>query len=119
MLPVIAPELLPLEATPQDPGWHPEGDVWTHTLQVVDEAAALGADLGDDRPRQLAVMLGGSLPRPRQAVDDALRGRPHPLPRARGGRAAADRAPCSTAGTCTRSSATTCGRRSSAWWPTT
>jgi len=58
MLNVIAPELLPLEATPQDPEWHPEGDVWAHTLQVVDEAAALRADLGDDRPRQLAVMLG-------------------------------------------------------------
>ena len=58
MLPVVAPELLPLEATPQDPGWHPEGDVWAHTLQVVDEAAALLDDLGDDRPRQLAVMLG-------------------------------------------------------------
>ncbi len=58
MLPVLAPELLPLAETPQDPGWHPEGDVWTHTLQVVDEAAALLADLADDRPRQLAVMLG-------------------------------------------------------------
>jgi tRNA nucleotidyltransferase (CCA-adding enzyme) len=58
MLGVVAPELLPLEATPQDPAWHPEGDVWVHTLQVVDEAAALVGDLGDDRPRQLAVMLG-------------------------------------------------------------
>jgi tRNA nucleotidyltransferase (CCA-adding enzyme) len=58
LLSVVAPELLPLEATPQDPGWHPEGDVWVHTLQVVDEAAALIGDLGDDRPRQLAVMLG-------------------------------------------------------------
>ena len=58
LLPVIAPELLPLAATPQDPGWHPEGDVWAHTLQVVDEAAALASDLGQDRPRQLAVMLG-------------------------------------------------------------
>jgi tRNA nucleotidyltransferase (CCA-adding enzyme) len=57
MLVVLAPELLPLEATPQDPGWHPEGDVWVHTLQVVDEAAALSVDLADDRPRQLAVML--------------------------------------------------------------
>jgi tRNA nucleotidyltransferase (CCA-adding enzyme) len=58
MLPVIAPELVSLEATPQDPGWHPEGDVWTHTLQVVDEAAGLVDDLAGDRPRQLAVMLG-------------------------------------------------------------
>jgi tRNA nucleotidyltransferase (CCA-adding enzyme) len=56
MLPVVAPELAPLAATPQDPSWHPEGDVWTHTLQVVDEAAALIGDL--DRPRALAVMLG-------------------------------------------------------------
>ncbi len=58
MLPLVAPELLPLEATPQDPAWHPEGDVWGHTLQVVDEAAALRDELGDDRPRQLALMLG-------------------------------------------------------------
>jgi len=58
MLPVVAPELLPLEETPQDPGWHPEGDVWTHTLQVVDAAAALRDELSDDRPRRLALMLG-------------------------------------------------------------
>jgi tRNA nucleotidyltransferase (CCA-adding enzyme) len=58
MLATVAPELLPLEATPQDPDWHPEGDVWTHTLQVIDEAAALIGDLTDDHPRQLTVMLG-------------------------------------------------------------
>jgi tRNA nucleotidyltransferase (CCA-adding enzyme) len=58
MLPVVAPELEPLQKTPQDPEWHPEGDVWTHTLQVVDEAAALREGLEADRPRQLAVMLG-------------------------------------------------------------
>jgi len=58
MLPVIAPELVPLETTPQDPEWHPEGDVWVHTLQGVDEAAALLGGLEGDRPRQLAVMLG-------------------------------------------------------------
>lgn len=56
MLDAVAPELLPLAATPQDPEWHPEGDVWTHTLQAVDQAAPLIADL--DRPRALAVMLG-------------------------------------------------------------
>ena len=59
MLDVIAPELLPLGDTPQDPEWHPEGDVWTHTLQVVDEAARLIDDLREsDVPRALAVMLG-------------------------------------------------------------
>ncbi len=34
----LLPDLLPLVACPQDPEWHPEGDVWTHTLMVVDEA---------------------------------------------------------------------------------
>jgi tRNA nucleotidyltransferase (CCA-adding enzyme) len=33
-------------------------DVWGHTLQVLDEAAALIKDLSGDRPRVLAVMLG-------------------------------------------------------------
>ena len=61
MLPVVAPELVTLKDTPQDPDWHPEGDVWTHTLQVVDEAAPLAAELAPDRPRQLAVMLGALL----------------------------------------------------------
>jgi tRNA nucleotidyltransferase (CCA-adding enzyme) len=55
-LPTLAPELVPLRTTPQDPEWHPEGDVWAHTLQVVDAAAGLSGDL--DRPRALAVMLG-------------------------------------------------------------
>jgi len=58
MLPTVAPELLPLSETPQDPEWHPEGNVWVHSLQVVDEAADLIADLVDDRPRALTVMLG-------------------------------------------------------------
>jgi tRNA nucleotidyltransferase (CCA-adding enzyme) len=34
------PELEALAATPQDPEWHPEGNVWVHTLMVVDETAA-------------------------------------------------------------------------------
>jgi tRNA nucleotidyltransferase (CCA-adding enzyme) len=55
MLDVVAPELAPLADTPQDPEWHPEGDVFTHTLQAVDEAAGLVADL--DHPRALTVML--------------------------------------------------------------
>jgi tRNA nucleotidyltransferase (CCA-adding enzyme) len=58
MLPVVAPELVSLGVTPQDPEWHPEGDVWTHSLQVVDEAALLLDDFADDRPRAITVMLG-------------------------------------------------------------
>jgi len=37
------PELAALAETPQDPEWHPEGDVWVHTLMVVDAAAAVVA----------------------------------------------------------------------------
>jgi len=55
LLSQVAPELLPLADTPQDPQWHPEGDVWTHTLLAMDQAAPLVADL--DRPRALTVML--------------------------------------------------------------
>lgn len=50
------PELKPMLGCPQEPEWHPEGDVWTHTLMVVDQARALNADL--DRPRLITVMLG-------------------------------------------------------------
>ena len=35
------PELKALIGIPQDPEWHPEGDVWTHTLLVINEAAKL------------------------------------------------------------------------------
>jgi tRNA nucleotidyltransferase (CCA-adding enzyme) len=55
-LAAIAPELVPLARTPQDPLWHPEGDVWTHTLLALDQARLLIDDL--DPPRALAVMLG-------------------------------------------------------------
>ncbi|MBQ9727310.1 MAG: HD domain-containing protein [Kiritimatiellae bacterium] len=37
------PELAALVGVPQDPVFHPEGDVWTHTLLAVDAAARLGA----------------------------------------------------------------------------
>jgi len=52
----LFPELRALAGCPQEPEWHPEGDVWVHTLQVVDRARARIADL--ERPQQLTVMLG-------------------------------------------------------------
>jgi tRNA nucleotidyltransferase (CCA-adding enzyme) len=52
----LLPELRPLVACPQEPEWHPEGDVWVHTLLVVDQARARNGDL--DRPRLATVMLG-------------------------------------------------------------
>jgi len=35
------PGLNALQSCPQDPPWHPEGNVWLHTLQVVDMAAMI------------------------------------------------------------------------------
>ena len=52
----LFPELAALVDCPQEPEWHPEGDVWTHTLLVIDEARRRIDDL--PRPRRLAVMLG-------------------------------------------------------------
>ncbi len=50
------PELHALAGCPQEPAWHPEGDAWVHTLQVIDQARTRIDDL--PRPQQIAVMLG-------------------------------------------------------------
>jgi tRNA nucleotidyltransferase (CCA-adding enzyme) len=52
----VLPEMEPLYDCPQDAEWHPEGDVWIHTLMVIDKARELNGDL--DRPRLAAIMLG-------------------------------------------------------------
>jgi tRNA nucleotidyltransferase (CCA-adding enzyme) len=52
----LFPELRALAGCVQEPEWHPEGDVWVHTLQVIDQARRRIDDL--PRPQQLAVMLG-------------------------------------------------------------
>ncbi|MBI2835513.1 MAG: CCA tRNA nucleotidyltransferase [Acidobacteria bacterium] len=52
----LFPEMLALVGCQQEPEWHPEGDVWTHTLMVIDEARREVEGL--DRPREVTVMLG-------------------------------------------------------------
>src|SRR5205823_4289568 len=52
----LFPEMQALVGVPQEPAWHPEGDVDVHTLMVVDEARKLIDEL--DHARQVAVMLG-------------------------------------------------------------
>ena len=52
----LFPELRALVGCAQEPAWHPEGDVWTHTLQVIDRARQRLDGLS--RPEQIAVMLG-------------------------------------------------------------
>jgi len=48
----MLPELEVLIGCPQDSEWHPEGDVWNHTLLVVDKAAEIAKRdglVGNDR----------------------------------------------------------------------
>lgn len=52
----LFPELASLPGVPQDPEWHPEGDVQVHTELVVDRARERIDDL--PYPKQVAVMLG-------------------------------------------------------------
>ncbi len=50
------PELAALVGVPQEPEWHPEGDVWVHTLMVVDCAAADRRQDADDHALMLAAL---------------------------------------------------------------
>ena len=51
----LFPEIQSLIDVPQDPEWHPEGDVFVHTKLVIDRARELIDDLS--YPRQVTVML--------------------------------------------------------------
>jgi tRNA nucleotidyltransferase (CCA-adding enzyme) len=51
----LFPELLVLQGCPQEPEWHPEGDVWTHTLMALDRAAEESAYLPWEK--RLTVLL--------------------------------------------------------------
>jgi tRNA nucleotidyltransferase (CCA-adding enzyme) len=56
VVPRMFPELHALVGCPQDPEWHPEGDVWIHTLMVVDQARTRIDDLS--HAGGATVMLG-------------------------------------------------------------
>lgn len=51
----LFPEIVAMYDVPQEPEWHPEGDVYVHTLLVLDRAAEQISDLG--HPQQVTVML--------------------------------------------------------------
>jgi tRNA nucleotidyltransferase (CCA-adding enzyme) len=51
----LFPEIKALIDVPQEPEWHPEGDVFIHTALTLDRAAEQIADL--DYPRQVTIML--------------------------------------------------------------
>ena len=76
----LFPELKSLIDVPQDPEWHPEGDVFVHTRLVADRARALVDDL--DYPRQVTVMLAAlchdfGKPATTAFVDGRIRSREH------------------------------------------
>jgi len=76
----LFPELAALVDCPQEPEWHPEGDVWIHTLLVIDQARRRIDDL--PRPQRIAVMLGAvchdfGKPATTAFIDGRIRSRDH------------------------------------------
>ena len=76
----LFPEILSLIGVPQDPEWHPEGDVLVHTQLVIDRARELIDDLS--YPRQVTVMLAAlahdfGKPATTEFIDGRLRSRGH------------------------------------------
>lgn len=76
----IFPEIQSLIGVPQDPEWHPEGDVFVHTQLVVDRARELIDNLS--YPRQVTVMLAAlahdfGKPSTTEFIDGRLRSRGH------------------------------------------
>jgi tRNA nucleotidyltransferase (CCA-adding enzyme) len=76
----IFPEIRSLRDVPQDPEWHPEGDVYVHTLLAVDRAR----ELIDDLPyaKQVTVMLAAlahdfGKPPTTEFIEGRLRSRGH------------------------------------------
>ncbi|OGR84241.1 MAG: hypothetical protein A2901_06835 [Elusimicrobia bacterium RIFCSPLOWO2_01_FULL_54_10] len=55
---VIHPELDALADCPQEPEWHPEGDVWIHTLMVADYAAGVVRRENLDEDAAWTTLLG-------------------------------------------------------------
>ena len=76
----IFPEIQSLIGVPQDPEWHPEGDVFVHTCLVIDRARELVDDLSYSR--QVTVMLAAlahdfGKPATTEFIDGRLRSRGH------------------------------------------
>lgn len=76
----LFPELKALIDVPQEPEWHPEGDVWIHTLLTVDRARELIDDLA--YAKQVTVMLAAlahdfGKPATTAFIDGRIRSREH------------------------------------------
>ena len=76
----LFPEIDALIGVPQDPEWHPEGDVFVHTRLTIDRARELIDEL--PYPRQVTVMLAAlahdfGKPATTEFIDGRLRSRGH------------------------------------------
>ena len=76
----LFPEIKALIDVPQDPEWHPEGDVFVHTRLVIDRARELIDDL--PYPKQVTVMLASlahdfGKPATTELTDGRMRSRGH------------------------------------------
>jgi tRNA nucleotidyltransferase (CCA-adding enzyme) len=76
----LFPEIDALIGVPQDPEWHPEGDVFVHTRLTVDRARELIDELS--YPRQVTVMLAAlahdfGKPATTEFIEGRLRSRGH------------------------------------------
>lgn len=78
----LFPELVSLRGCPQEQEWHPEGDVWVHSLMVTDEAARIARLDGLDDGERLIVVLGAlchdlGKPPTTEHIDGRIRSRAH------------------------------------------
>ncbi|MFA5130352.1 MAG: HD domain-containing protein [Patescibacteria group bacterium] len=78
------PELARLESTDQDPAWHPEGNVWIHTLMSIDVATEIIRDpsreFSDEHKRHIVLAtLCHDLGKPEttEYINEHLRARGH------------------------------------------
>lgn len=53
----LFPELAALQGVPQNPRYHPEGDVWIHNNLVIDACAAICRDQGLEEDEALVILL--------------------------------------------------------------
>jgi tRNA nucleotidyltransferase (CCA-adding enzyme) len=76
----LFPEIEALKGVPQEPEWHPEGDVFIHTLLVCDRARELISDL--DHARRVTLMLAAlchdfGKPATTEFIEGRMRSRGH------------------------------------------
>ncbi len=76
------PELNALVGIPQEPNWHPEGDVWTHTMQVIDAAAEIAEREQLSKEDRLVLIVSAlchdfGKPATTEFIDGAIRSRGH------------------------------------------